>query len=475
MAFQRTAGVSMGDTHDIESTESRPAPRFYTIGGAGLALLGGAIVASQRFAGVELPPWLYYTAIGLLVLGIIECSLGRMTADAARDWNKSLVFALGLALLIRWPIAEPYRIPSGSMETTLHGDPGFGKGDRVFVNKWIYGVRYPFMNKRIWYGQPPQRWDIVVFKSVEPEAEHPTLVKRIVGMPGERIHISGGKVYVNGEPLEIPDFMPEGQEYTSGFSMKYGVRPEPEYSVVPEGHYLVLGDNSGNSRDGRYFGWLPNEHIVGRVASIWWPPQRWRDFTGFSETWWWNGLLAFLAGYTIIRLFIGRSWPTVNATRNGVDHVFVNSLAFGFRLPLTLTKLRHWGTPSRGDLVLYRPVGDARRDYELMLGRVAALGGEEVVIKEGRVHIDGAPQDGAVWLEHPITALAEPAHRFGVSGGDQAANRVPEGHIFLLTDYPEGADAVDSRSMGFVPVQQLMGKATCVWWPPSRIRKVGRN
>lgn len=466
----------MGESTDQQIAESRRASSLYTTGGAALAIVGGLFIIVHRFTSVELPSWLYYTAIGAVVLGIIEWSLGRMTADAAWDWNKSLVFALGLALLIRWPIAEPYRIPSGSMETTLHGDPNFGKGDRVFVNKWVYGVRYPFLNKRIWYGKKPERWDIVVFKSVEPDAEHPTLVKRIVGLPGEHIHISGGKVYVNGEALEIPDFLPEGQEYTSsGFSMKYGVRPEPEYSVVPEGHYLVMGDNSKNSRDGRYFGWLPNEHIVGRVAAIWWPPSRWRDFTGFSRTWWWNGLLGLLAIWILVRLFVGRSWPTVNRARTGIDHVFVNFLAFGFRLPLTLWKLRHWGQAARGDLVLYEPVGDARKDYELLLGRVAALGGEMVAIEDGRLLIDGAPQDGAAWLETPIKSLTEGGHRYGTTCDSGQNNQVPAGHVFVLSDYLESDDAVDSRSMGFIPIEQLMGKATHIWWPPARAQRVDSN
>src|SRR5262249_43818122 len=138
----------------------------------------------------------------------------------------------------------------------------------------------------------------------EPDAIHPTLVKRIVGMPGETISIHDGKVFADGKELTPPPGMPENQYYTSGESrsgMKYGVRPEPEFSQVPEGHYLVLGDNSGNSRDGRYFGWLPEENIVGRVACIWWPPQRGRDFTGFTKTLWWHTLMVLLGIFFFVR------------------------------------------------------------------------------------------------------------------------------------------------------------------------------
>lgn len=464
----------MGPSNKQDDTGADRASGLYTIGGAALVIFGGALLLSQRFAGVELAPWLYYTAVGALIFGMIEWALGRMTAEAAWDWNKSLLFALGLALLIRWPIAEPYRIPSGSMAPTLHGDPNFGKGDRVFVNKWIYGVRYPFLNKRIWHGQDPERWDIVVFKAVEPDAEHPTLVKRIVGMPGEQVHISSGNVYVDGELLPIPDFMPEDQSYTSSGSMDYGIRPAPEFSIIPERHYLVLGDNSANSRDGRYFGWLPNEHIVGRVASVWWPPARWHDFTGFSSSWWWNTLLVLLGGYVFVRLFVGRSWPVLNAARNGVDHVFVNFLSHGLRLPFTPWKLKHWGQPARGDLVLYQPAGEARTEYDYLIGRVAALGGEEVLIDHGTLHIDGRPQNGAAWLQTPIRELKNGTSKAGKARG-KGATRVPAGQVYLLADCLDDQHATDSRTMGCIPEGQLMGKATCVWWPPTRARKVRRD
>ena len=71
----------------------------------------------------------------------------------------------------------------------------------------------------------------------------------------------------------------------------YGVSERDEFAVVPPGHYLVMGDNSFSSRDGRFFGWLPNDNIYGRAVCIWWPIGRWRDFTGFSKTWWGKSIL----------------------------------------------------------------------------------------------------------------------------------------------------------------------------------------
>jgi signal peptidase I len=456
----------MGNSQETpESPQSQGRLSLYTIGGATLAIIGGLMLLAHRFTALELPDWLYYCAAGALVLGIVEWALGRMTPEAARDWNKSLIFALGLATLIRWPIAEPYRIPSGSMETTLHGDPDFGKGDRVFVNKWIYGVRYPFMNKRIWQGKAPERWDIVVFKSVEPDAEHPTLVKRIVGMPGDHIQIRGGQVYVNNEVLPIPDFMPEGQFYTASYGMTYGVRPEPEFSVVPEGHYLVLGDNSANSRDGRYFGWLPNENIVGRVASIWWPPPRWRDFTGFSSTLWWNGTLVLLGLYIVTRLFVGRSWPVMNEARDGVEHLFILFTAFGIRVPMTTGRFARWGQAARGDRVLYRPVGDAAKEYDVLLGRVAGLAGEELRIDNGAVYIDGVLARAAE-SEAPATSSEEAL--------DPTSNghvKIPVGHVFIIPDEFDGGSLVMEK-LGTVPTAHILGRAACVWWPLRRVRAV---
>lgn len=127
-----------------------------------------------------------------MLLGALAWLTGGFTRENAIEWGKTILIAGSLALVIRWSVAEPFRIPSGSMEPTLHGHPHFLLGDRVFVNKWRYGLRYPFMKKRIYQGEAPKRWDVVVFKTVEADATKTTLVKRIAGLPGERVHIQGG-------------------------------------------------------------------------------------------------------------------------------------------------------------------------------------------------------------------------------------------------------------------------------------------
>jgi signal peptidase I len=427
--------------------------------------------------------WFWYSGVTFAVAGALAFVLSGMPREHALEWIRSGVFALVLALLIRWPIAEPYRIPSGSMEPTLLGDPALGKGDRVFVNKWVYGVRYPFMNKRIWHGASPNRWDVVVFKAVEKNALHGTLVKRIVGMPGERIHIAEDKkIYVNGEELEIPDFMPAGQSYTtppgyrrlpdgSSTSKYYGIAQEDEYSLIPEGHYLVLGDNSANSRDGRWFGWLPNEHIVGRVSSIWWPPASWRDFTGFSQTLWWRALIFLLGIWIFVRLFIGRSFGMAGKN-NKTEHVFVYFLAFGLRIPFTPWRALKWGIPQRGDLVLYHPSDEVTPDGEPLIGRVAGMPGETVVLNDGVLHVNGAQLSEPVSLSKREFPDAEACAIYG-RGKNKKNTTVPEGRYFILSDQEGDAQEVlDSRTLGWVSQGDMIGRGTNVWWPLSRARRI---
>lgn len=442
------------------------------ISGIALAVAGVlTVMGSNRMrpGGVE---WLWWVGVVIAVAGGHLVFFSGMPRAQIVEWLKSETFALVLAMLIRWPIAEPYRIPSGSMEPTLHGDDRIGRGDRVFVNKWIYGVRWPFMNKRIWHGVKPQRWDIVVFKTVEEDALHKTLVKRIVGLPGERIHIQGGKVYVNGTPLEIPSFMPEDMYYTSpppGFSnMVYGIRAEDQYCVVPEGQYLVLGDNSASSRDGRFFGWLPGDNMVGRVACIWWPPTRWRDFTGFSKTLWWRTLVALLAAAACIRLLIGRSYPMREAEGKRTLRYFVSFLSLGLRIPFTQSWALRWGKMRRGDTVIYEPLSSKAPKGAILCGRIAALPGEKAVIVNGELQIDGEPLKDAGALSAAVYGSKHPDAVFG-RGKGKDHSLVPPGHYFILLDAPEEPDdpVWDSRILGWIPEKQITGKATAIWWPPS--------
>ena len=243
---------------------------------------------------------------------------------------------IGLLLLviltIKGCIIDQYSIPSGSMEPTLHGDPNMFKGDRVLTNKWIFGPRIPFTTVRLWDWNEPERWDIVVFKPPEGGSKHPRLIKRVVGLPGERVQLKEGHVYINGEKIPFGETMPEDfqgywsyddiarqaqmapearhrqafQQILTEYPPVYAGKEGDEYQLVPDGHYLMLGDNSLNSVDGRMFGWVPRDHLYGRASAVFWPLGHRRDFTGFSHTWW--GTLLLYGIPILIVWFEVRNW-----------------------------------------------------------------------------------------------------------------------------------------------------------------------
>lgn len=436
--------------------------------GAALMLVG---FASFYFSGQMHPgmfTWHSYVSIGVLIVGGLIWFTSGMDKEHLLEWIRSALIALFLALTIRWALVEPYRIPSGSMEPTLHGDPGFGKGDRVFVNKWVYGLRYPFMNKRIWNGSAPRRWDVVVFKSVEEDAVHNTLVKRIVGMPGEHLQLRNGRVYANGEPLDLPPDMPRDLYYTSPLSAPYGVQEADAFSNIPEGHYLVLGDNSAHSRDGRYFGWLPNENIVGRVSCIWWPPGSWRDFTGFSSTAWWKTLVGIVLFLAALRLLAGRLCSVqVLPDKAQADHLVVSFLHYGPHVPFLKTSPFHWRKPARGDLVLYSAVNNEMKGYVLLVGRIAGLPGEQISFTNGVLTVNGT-HTPLPYTAPELYATASPQAVFG-RGKSKEYCSVPQDHYFILSDAAgDGEAASDSRCLGWVPEKQVLGRALCCWWPLQR-------
>ena len=412
---------------------------------------------------------------------------GSIMAFFSQEWVKSLLIAAAVALVIRWIVAEPFRIPSGSMEPTLHGDPALFKGDRVFVDKLAYGTRFPcnrillpfsstwldYANRRIWYNEAPKRFDLVVFKSVEDDARFATLVKRIVGMPGERIHIEDGKVFVNGTPLELSPDMPDIY-YTSPPEAAYGILEDDAHSVVPEGCYLLLGDNSDHSRDGRYFGWVPNEHLLGRVASIWWPPSRWRDFTGFSHKWPWCIFLFLLSLLTVVRLFFGRSYHLAHrddANRIRFDHYFINRMAYGFPIPFFTKRLVQWGAPQRGELVLYRNPNRQSDQPKLLMGRIAAMPGERVYLDAGRLTVNGEAVEQPLALTTRSYPPADDMGPYGRSKGKEFS-MIPDNHYFILMESTMPEEHLDSRTVGWVSRDLLIGKALFVWWPIRRWRRI---
>jgi signal peptidase I len=160
------------------------------------------------------------------------------------EWVIILVAALTVAIVVKTFLVQAFYIPSGSMEPTLK------PGDRVLVNKLSYDLH------------SIHRGDIVVFKRPPSEADDPTikdLIKRVIGLPGDRIEARDGVVYINGQLIKEP-YLPPGTVTTS-----------LPLTTVPAGQYFVMGDNRGNSKDSRFIGPIPGHLIVGRAFIRVWP------------------------------------------------------------------------------------------------------------------------------------------------------------------------------------------------------------
>ena len=178
-----------------------------------------------------------------------------------REWAESIIIALILALLIRTFVIQAFKIPSGSMI------PTFEIGDRIFVSKFIYGAKIPFTDIRLPALRQPQRGDIIVF--VSPETPKKDFVKRLVALEGETVEIKGGNILINGKEIDEPDSVKSTYYYNRGDFGK-----EFEAVTVPHGFYFTLGDNSANSRDSRYWGFVPKKNLIGKAVLLYWPIRR---------------------------------------------------------------------------------------------------------------------------------------------------------------------------------------------------------
>jgi len=206
------------------------------------------------------------------------------------EWVYPFVIAIVIASLIRVFIVQPFKIPSTSMYPTLQ------VGDRIFVNKFLFGAKIPFCDYRLPKVRDPERGDIIVFQSVtDPEYPEPAgqykrlmgpvfydkdkkflkwytprfLVKRLVGLPGDTVLIKDGELIVNGKPLKEPSVITTFTYFNCG---DYG--KEGETITVPKDSFFACGDNSANSVDSRYWGFIPKKNLTGKVFVIWWPLNR---------------------------------------------------------------------------------------------------------------------------------------------------------------------------------------------------------
>jgi len=208
----------------------------------------------------------------------------RRAAGAAEpmivEYSKSFFPVILIVFLIRSFIVEPFKIPSGSMMPTLLA------GDFILVNKFTYGLRVPILNNTFIEVGQPKRGDVIVFHyPPDPSIDY---IKRVVGVPGDKIAYLDKQLYVNGEKLDV-QFVDDYQYVGSGLNMVYAKRykeklGEQPHDIlieadtividaeveVPEGHYFAMGDNRDNSRDSRVWGFVPENNLVGKAFFIWW-------------------------------------------------------------------------------------------------------------------------------------------------------------------------------------------------------------
>ena len=200
-------------------------------------------------------------------------SLQKGLKNFFKGWGYSLIIALLIATSFKSAIADWNIVPTGSMKPTIL------EGDRIFVNKLSYDLKIPYTTIRLAEWDSPQRGDIVVFFS---PADGTRLVKRVVGLPGDRLGMDRNRLTINGRGL---DYQPsdslgtEADQY--GFVEKLGEVRHPvaitpqqpalrsfKTVVVPEGKYFMMGDNRDNSADSRYFGFVDRSLIVGRATAV---------------------------------------------------------------------------------------------------------------------------------------------------------------------------------------------------------------
>ena len=172
-----------------------------------------------------------------------------------------LLLFLALIMAFRSSLADHYFVPSGSMEYTLL------PGDRVFVDKSAYGLRLPFTDVEVVQRNDVERGEIVIFDSPH---DGTRLIKRIVGIGGDTIELHNGLLSVNGMRLsalsdgEIEQF----GERRAYLNLQDGGGPDIKTSVIPKGFLLAVGDHRGNSKDGRFFGFVAEDEVYGRAVAV---------------------------------------------------------------------------------------------------------------------------------------------------------------------------------------------------------------
>ena len=176
-----------------------------------------------------------------------------------REYAESIIIAVLLALVIRTYLVQAFKIPSGSMEDTL------AIGDHLLVNKFIYGTKLPFSDKRLLTLRDPRRGDVIVFEY--PEDPSKDFIKRVIGTPGDVVEGKDKKVYVNGKPYENPHEVHKEKDIITK-----EMNPRDTFGPVkvPPNSYFMMGDNRDRSYDSRFWGFVSRDKIKGLAFIKYW-------------------------------------------------------------------------------------------------------------------------------------------------------------------------------------------------------------
>lgn len=250
------------------------------------------------------------------LLGRLKSHEAVLKNASSREYVEAILVALVVAMLFRIFLFEAFQIPTGSMIPTV------AIKNQMFVNKAIYGLRVPFTHFDLVDGAVPERGDVVVFDYPVPGRDFgKAFLKRVIGVPGDRVRLEGNRLIINGKPIptevvkhdgncaddNLAGCVCERQKETlgdvtyitqhisgAGRAPSHACRNDPEWPVnnpmsfaspaagneafpdviVPEGHVLCMGDNRDNSSDGRYWGFVPIENLRGKAVIFWWPPKK---------------------------------------------------------------------------------------------------------------------------------------------------------------------------------------------------------
>ena len=176
-----------------------------------------------------------------------------------REYAESIIVAVILALIIRTLVVQAFKIPSGSMEDTL------AIGDHILVNKFVYGMKIPLVEKKFFKMRDPRRGDVIVFEY--PEDASKDFIKRVIGTPGDMVEVKEKRVYVNGELYDNPHEVHKEKDL---FPREQNPRDNMGPVKVPADSYFMMGDNRDRSYDSRFWGFVKGDKVKGLAFIKYW-------------------------------------------------------------------------------------------------------------------------------------------------------------------------------------------------------------